>query len=341
MKRLLALLVAVVWLVAPVTPALAAEWTVEFVAVPTGIADLFDDQGRTIALTRSGVFFRIGTAPDGRVIVDRLGSYERAPGLRRADMLPDGLVALGAGEINEAYLIGPTSRYRHGVIGDAIEASGLRIQTNGGDILDYRLPTDSVLEDIVPRLHDVDGDGKDEVVVVRSYIEAGSALAVFGLREGRLALIAEAAPIGQPSRWLNPVGVADFDGDGRLEIAVVKTPHIGGVLQLYEIEGGTLKDDHSARGFSNHFIGSRDLFLSRVADIDGDGTVDIVLPSADRGSLRVVSFAAGRFKDLGETPLPARVQTRMLGIDGATGAFAFGLADGALAVVRPRGNGKP
>jgi hypothetical protein len=248
-------------------------------------------------------------------------------------MLPDGLVSVGSGHIAEAYLIGPTSRYRHGVMGDAIEAGGLRVLTRDGVTLDFRLPPDSVFEDLLPRLHDVDGDGDEEIVVVRSYLESGAAVAVFDVRNGELIHIAETESIGRSNRWLNPVGVADFDGDGQPEIAVVKTPHIGGILELYQIEDGTVAIDLSARGYSNHFIGSRDLFLSRIADIDRDGVPDIVVPSADRSTLRFVGMVGGKIKDLGTAELPARVQTNMLPIDPESGTFVFGLADGALAVV--------
>jgi hypothetical protein len=315
--------------------AAAADWSVDTVALPGAVAALFEDEGRTVVRTRSDAFFQLGLNDNGTLRVTRLGSYEPPKRLRRPDMLPDGVVSTGSSAIKEAYLIGPTSRYRHGVMGDAIEAAGLRVMTQGGETLEYRLPANSVFEDLLPRLHDIDGDGEDEVIVVRSYLEAGAAVAVFGIRDGGLVLIAETEPIGRSNRWLNPVGVADFDGDGRPEIAVVKTPHIGGILELYELVDGALKTDASARGFSNHFIGSRELFLSRIVDVDGDGAPDVVLPSADRSALRLVLAIAGKIEDLNTILLPARVQTSMMPLDAETGAFVLGLANVALAVVRP------
>ena len=314
--------------------ATAADWSVDVVALPGGVAAMFDDQGRTVARTRSGVFFHLTLDEAGKFRASRLGSYEPPKPLRRPDMLPDGLVAMGTGTIKEAYLVGPTSRYRHGVMGDAIEAGGIRVLTREGATLDFRLPPESVFEDLMPRLHDVDNDGDSEIVVVRSYVDAGAAVAVLGVRNGALVLIAETEAIGRSNRWLNPVGVADFDGDGRPEVAVVKTPHIGGILELYELVDDAMRTDLSDRGYSNHFIGSRDLLLSRVVDVDRDGVQDIVVPSADRAALRFVGVASGKINDLGTAPLPARVQTNMLPIDPKTGAFAFGLANGALAVVR-------
>jgi hypothetical protein len=219
-------------------------------------------------------------------------------------------------------------------MGDAIEAAGLRILTRGGETLEFRLPPDSVFKDLIPRLHDVDGDGNNEIVVVRSYLDTGAAVAVLGVRDGALVLIAETEPIGRSNWWLNPVGVADSDGDGRPEVAIVKTPHIGGILELYDLVDDVMRIDLSAHGYSNHFIGSRDLFLSRVIDVDRDGVLDIVVPSFDRGALRFVGVAKGKINDLGTEQLPARVQTNMLPIDPKTSAFVFGLANGALAGVR-------
>jgi hypothetical protein len=313
--------------------ATAADWSVDVVALPDGVAALFDDQGRTVARTQSGGFFHLTLDEVGKFRAKRLAFYSPPKAPRRADMLPDGLLALGSGATKEAYLVGPTSLYGHGVMGDAIEAAGLRVLTRGGETLEFRLPPGSVFEDLMPRLHDVDGDGNNEIVVVRSYLDAGAAVAVLGVRDGTLVLIAETEPIGRSNRWLNPVGVADFDGDGRPEVAVVKTPYIGGILELYELVDGAMRIDISTRGYSNYFIGSRDLFLSRVMDVDSDGVLDIVVPSADRGALRFVGVAKGKVNDLGTEQLPARVQTNMLPIDTKTSSFAFGLANGALAVV--------
>ena len=76
-------------------------------------------------------------------------------------------------------------------------------------ILEHR---EAVIEDVMPRLVDIDGDGLDEVVVVRSFIDWRPAVAILGLREGKLDLLAQ-SPVGVLMRWMNPVGFADFDGD--------------------------------------------------------------------------------------------------------------------------------
>ncbi len=314
--------------------AVAAEWEVKFLTVPGGVSAVFLDGDRTIVESRSRAFFSIVAEGAKAVRAERLGAYQEPVMVRRPDMLPDGRVAESDGVIREAYFIKPTSRYRHGVLGDAIEAGGVRVLLENGETSDLTLPSDSVFEDLKPRLHDIDRDGAHELVLVRSSVDAGASVVVAGMRDGQLEIAATAEPIGRPNRWLNPVGVADFDGDGDLEIAIVRTPHIGGILILYRMEGAELVVDHEARGFSNHFIGSRELGMAHIADYNIDGVADIALPNASRDAIRLVSFLGGEFSEISALPLPARVQTALLPVGGEdSGVIAFGLADGALAVL--------
>ena len=103
--------------------------------------------------------------PSSRVVVEEKGLYLR---FRR----------LAAHGQTSSLITGPTGRYGHGVIGDAIEASGLGVMDDRGVLLDLQLPADSVFEDRYPRFADPDGDGIDEILLVRSYLDLGAALAV-------------------------------------------------------------------------------------------------------------------------------------------------------------------
>lgn len=192
-----------------------------------------------------------------------------------------------------AWLTDPTTRYAHAVLGDAIEAGGFAVERAGRQF-HFTLPEEAVFEDRRVRLADIDGDGRPEAIIVKSYLRRGAALAVFRIGDDGIAPLAESAPIGTPNRWLNPVGVADFTGAGRPLIAAVITPHIAGSLRLYRLQGGALVEVARLDGVTNHVIGSRDLDLARISDIDGDGRLEIVIPSQDRMSLTAVSFAGGR-----------------------------------------------
>ena len=247
------------------------------------------------------------------------------------NILPDGRPGFGSLDIEEAWLIEPTTRYGHGVLGDVIEAAGLLAVLFDGRRLEFRLPDDSVFEDLQPRVADLDSDGRDDVITVRSRPDLGAALAVLHVEGGGLRLKAETPAIGLSNRWLNPVGVGDFDGDGRPEVAYVETPHIGGILRIWQLVGDRLFELDNLRGFSNHAIGSRALGLSAILDLDGDGSEEILLPDATRQTLRVVSFARRRFAELGRLAHERPIVTDFLVGDQDNNGrddVAYGLADG-------------
>ncbi|EAQ04208.1 hypothetical protein OB2597_08699 [Pseudooceanicola batsensis HTCC2597] len=145
----------------------------------------------------------------------------------------------------------PTDRYDHGVLGDAIEHATLVLTFGNGSEERYTLPETMVFEDTAPRLADVTGDGRPEVIVVESSLSSGARLAVYAAG-GRLV----ATPhIGRRNRWLAPVGAADLDGDGAIEIAYVDRPHLIQTLRIVRLEGGALVEIAALRGVTNHRIG--------------------------------------------------------------------------------------
>jgi hypothetical protein len=227
-------------------------------------------------------------------------------GVHAAERLPDTEITVAKG--TRAWLTGPTTRYGHGVLGDAIEAEGIEVETQERR-LSYTLGHDAVFEDRRVRLVDIDADGRPEALVVKAYADRGAALALYRIGRNRIEPLAESRPIGRPHRWLNPVGTGRFTGTGETMIAAVVTPHLAGSLRLYRLKGDTLEPVASIDGFTNHIIGSRDLDLARLADVDGDGVPDIVIPSLDRRSLAVISFRDAQPRVLSRHPLLQRIVT--------------------------------
>lgn len=172
----------------------------------------------------------------------------------------------------------PTDRYPHGALGDDLEWGALVLMV-GGQQRRFILPEELVFEDTAPRLADLDGDGAPEVIVVESHATQGARLAVWG-PGGR---IAATHFIGTRFRWLAPLGAADLDGDGRVEIAYVETPHLGRTLRLVRLEGEALVPVAEAKGHSNHRFG--DTFLQGgIAGCPGGA----VIVTADAGWRRAL-----------------------------------------------------
>lgn len=246
--------------------------------------------------------------------------------------LPDGLIAenAGAGDIKSAWYSDPTSRYAHGILGDAIEAGGLIVKANSGEIFKLKLPRTEVFEDRYPRLADLDGDDLTEVITIKSSLRLGAAVTIYGLEDGYLIEKATTEFHGLANRWLNIAGIADFTGSGMREIAFVRTPHIGGTLYFYQYDGGKFSGVGQIKGFSNHAIGSREMRLSAVADINGDGKFDIAVPSDNRRVLRMIGFIDGSPQELDAVRLSSPIEKAISALNGGEDlSFVVGTRDGS------------
>lgn len=184
----------------------------------------------------------------------------------------------------------PTTRYAHGILGDAIEYGALVMETATGRALRVRLPETRVFEDTEPRLFDVDGDGNREVIVVESDASLGARLSIYGAD----GLVSSNDFIGQRNRWLAPAGVgaADIDGDGRVELVYVDRPHLARILRIYEFSPGELKLEASFQGVTNHRIGERDI-AGGIRNCDG--SPEVIVADADWRSVVAVRWDGKTF----------------------------------------------
>lgn len=137
-----------------------------------------------------------------------------------------------------------------------------------------------VFEDIAPRLVDVTGDGVPEVIVVRSHLQHGAQLVIYAQRTdpAQLQILAATPYIGTRFRWLAPVGAADFDGDGHVEVAFVDRPHLARLLRVWRYTGESFHEIARIDGLTNHRIGE-DFISGGVRDC-GEGP-EIIVMDAD------------------------------------------------------------
>jgi hypothetical protein len=318
-------------LVACASAGQAAEWRVQTVNAPARVNAIETADGQ-VEVDAGGLWYKIVLAGE-QVSFAFIDAPVRPP--RPEGALPDGSIAVGSRDIARAWLAEPTTRYDHGILGDKIEAGALAIEARDGKRQIVRLKDDAVFEDLKPRLADLDRDGHDKIIVVKSDLRRGSSLAVIGLRKGRYEIVAETPPLGGPHRWLDPAGIADFNGDGKPSIALVRQPHVVGSLELWSWRGGALRKTAELPDIANHVAGTRAIDMAAVANFDGDGVADIAAPSLDRSRLRIVSFAP-QAREIASVPLPAKAVTNLGLVAESAGppAIAVGLADGSLAVIR-------
>lgn len=255
-----------------------------------------------------------------------------------AQRLAGSQVAQGQRNMAWAWLGSPTERYPHAALGSRTHAGSVHVltATPSGALQEviYRLPIHRVFEDLSLRLVDIDQDGRDEIIVIESDALRGASVVVLGLEDSpqgkNLKELARSPPAGSTFRWLNPVGVADFDGDGKQDVAAVITPHIGGELTLYHYRPPLLVPYAKAMDTSNHLMGSPEQQLAVIMQRPGQRPT-IIVPDMSLKALHALrwegSGANATFKELAEVvPLPARVQRINL-LPDTPGAACVLLAD--------------
>ena len=198
-----------------------------------------------------------------------------------------GMVGPAVAEVVSASYANPTTRYAHAVLGDDIEYGSLVMGLVDGRRIRVTLPESRVFEDIAPRLADLDGDGAPEVITIESSVTKGARLAIYG----ESGLIAATPFIGRSNRWLAPIGAADLDGDGAMEVAYIDRPHLARVLRVWRFEEGALQHVADLQGLTNHRIG-QDYISGGIRNCSGD--VEMITANADWSRIMAARLVDGR-----------------------------------------------
>ncbi|MGB3406655.1 MAG: VCBS repeat-containing protein, partial [Jannaschia sp.] len=199
----------------------------------------------------------------------------------------------------------PVRRYGHDILGDTPEWANLSLEwgpaadpayTGGAPALVMRLEG-GIFEDIAPRVIELDGDPLPEVMVVNS--EPGQGARVLILDPNPDGMRAIASPfIGQQNRWFAPLGAADIDGDGTVEVVWIDRPHLVRMLRVAQVRGDSLVEVAALDGLTNHRIGE-DTIAGGIRDC-GNGP-EMILATADWSALVAVRWDGATFsrRDLG------------------------------------------
>ena len=120
---------------------------------------------------------------------------------------------------------------------------------------------------------DLTGDGRDEIVLSRS---SETATAVWSVGpELQIEVLTEI-----PARWLRDM--ADWDGDGVVELFVGKTTLEGSTLEVWDVEQGVWT--------SSEVAVSKNYVASQIGDFTGDGVLEVLWePIAGRVAPRLVA----------------------------------------------------
>jgi hypothetical protein len=261
--------------------------------------------------------------------------HDLASALSEFDNMPDGMSVLGQDSLIYSYA-DPTDQYPHGALGDRIEwktlVAGL---VSPGRTLDrIVLAEDDVFEGLFPLVADVDSDGRDEIVTTLSNPESGARVVVLEYPQSRqIGMQALSEPVGRGFRWLHQIAVAPFGPNGEIEIAVVQTPHIGGIAKFYRLAGDRLELVASkAGGYMSHVNGSRNLDQAVAGDFDGDGAVELIVPSRGQKTLIALRRVGDSVEEVWTLELGSRLATNLAVVETEDGGLVLGAAseDGVL-----------
>jgi hypothetical protein len=255
----------------------------------------------------------------------------RLPAGENADVgaLPDARIVRAAGRLY--VLASRTREYAHGVLGDELEAASVAVLDPAGGVEATLAPPSGVVEGIAPIVADVDDDGEREVVVTASDAERGARLVA--LSAAGDAMVGPA--IGSGFRWRHQLAVAPFGPRGETELAAVKTPHVGGTAEFYRAGGGRLDLVASLRGYSTHAIGSRTLDNAVAGDLNGDGSMELLVPDDPRRELAGLRRRADDEEGVVEAwrvPLGGRLTSNLCAVAGRAGVVVAAGRANALRV---------
>ena len=281
-----------------------------------------DSQGHLRALSGTDVgptvslHSRPACLADGRVVA--IASGARSVLLLSPELQTQASVALAALPDGDptpvgdavALLTQPTQRYRHGILGDEIEAGALTLlrQDDLSTVATLTLAAPAVIEQ--RRVQPFPAAGRYGMLITRSTPTEGAGVQAVALEDGALAVVAAAPPIGSGERWLNL-----FAAHGDHAYAV-RTPHIRGPLERYALTGRDLTVARFGLDVTNHVIGSRNLDLALLLPPPGaaDGAPGrdlLALPSFDRKHVQIVACDTDGCAIVRTLPLQAALSSNL------------------------------
>ena len=271
-------------------------------------------------------------AENGDLVVQAEEEIARLP----VNGLPDARILVD--EHNRLLLLtDPTTRYDHGVLGDAIEAGSITLVETLPEIKVVQkviIDPPVVIEGIAPIWADFDGDSQREVIVTLSDASLGARVVVFAEDGSQLAA---SAAIGTGFRWRNQLASAPTAPGVGLELVDVLTPHIGGVVEFFQLANGRLDLTTQLAGYTTHVIGTRNLDMGLAGDFDGDSRVEVLLPTQDLTNLAAIRHTPDGARLAWTLAAQGVTGTNLAAVTHPDGAISLGVGteDGRLRIWGP------
>jgi hypothetical protein len=254
-------------------------------------------------------------------------------------MLDARLITDGGGNI--LLLSDPSGRYDHGVLGDELEAESVTLVATDPAprvISKINAPSPAVFEGIAPIWVDLTGDGEREIILTQSDRVDGARLVVYNRAGEQLS---SGPGIGIGYRWRNQLGAAPTGAKGELEVVNVKTPHLTGTVEYFQLDGERLLLSGQLQGFTSHVIGSRNLDMGLLGDFDGEGNIETLLPNQERTELGAIRRTANDAQVVWSLAVGGVVNTNLAAVTLDEGGIVlgFGRQDGVLRIWKPQAEG--
>ena len=89
------------------------------------------------------------------------------------------------------------------------------------------------------------------------------------------------------------------------------TPHIGGVVEFFQLQDGILSLVAEIPGYTSHVIRARNLDMAAAGDFDADDIIELLLPNQSLTSLGAIQRVEGGAKVDWELSLDGKLSTNL------------------------------
>ena len=248
------------------------------------------------------------------------------------DALPDArLLVDDQGRV--LLLTQPSTRYPHGIAGDTLEATTITLVATEPKLkvlTTIPIPGQTVVEGVSPIWTDLNGDGRQEIIVTQSGAEQGAQVVVYS---GSGERIASGPAVGRGNRWRHQLAVGPFGAEGETELVEVLTPHIGGVAGFYRFNGDSLDLLVQQDGVTSHPLGTRNLDMGLAGDLDGDGQPELVVFNQRFSDVTALRRTKSSVETAWQRPVGGKAATNLAAVDfGDEIMLGVGREDGVLRI---------